>query len=351
MKYLLIDTSNMFFRARHSAHRAADAWTKLGFALHVTMMSANKVARDLGADHVVFALEGRSWRKDFYKPYKANRAVARGAMTETEAEEDKMFWETYDALTQYLLEKTNCSVIRCATAEADDIIARWIALHPKDEHIIVSSDSDFVQAVAPNVKLYNGINEHLFAVDGVTDAKGRRLSFTVESNSKLKVGKPDTEFVAPVDYQRWALFLKCVRGDGGDNVFSAYPGAPVRGSKNRVGITEAYEDRDKKGYSWNNLMLQRWLDHEGAEHRVMDDYERNRTLIDLTAQPQAIKDAVDAAIREQISHKDIGMVGAHFMKFCGRYELTKLSDHTDAIGRWLNKTYQGVLDDSSKNSN
>jgi hypothetical protein len=45
MKYVLIDTANMFFRGRHSAHRASDAWTKLGFALHVTLMAANKVAR------------------------------------------------------------------------------------------------------------------------------------------------------------------------------------------------------------------------------------------------------------------------------------------------------------------
>ena len=134
MKYLLIDTANMFFRARHSAHRASDTWTKLGFALHLTMMSINKVARKFGADHIVFALEGRSWRKDAYNPYKANRAVARAALNEAEAEEDKLFWETYDELTKYLSTKTNCSVIRCATAEADDVIARWIALHPQDEH-------------------------------------------------------------------------------------------------------------------------------------------------------------------------------------------------------------------------
>ncbi len=343
MKYLLIDTSNMFFRARHQAHRAADTWTKLGFALHLMFMSANKVARDIGADHVVFALEGRSWRKDAYAPYKANRAVARGKMNETEAEEDKMFWETYDLLTQYLAAKTNCSVLRCATAEADDIIARWIALHPEDEHVIVSSDSDFVQLVAPNVKLYNGINDHLFAVDGVTDAKGRRLAFTIESNSKIKVGKPDPAFVAPEDYQKWVLFMKCMRGDSGDNVFSAYPGVRVKGTKNQVGLTEAFEDRERRGYAWNNMMLQRWTDHEQAEHRVLDDYERNRTLIDLTAQPQEIKDVVDAVILEQVTHKDVGMVGAHFMKFCGKYDLVKLSDYADSVGRWLNATYQGVL--------
>lgn len=348
MKYLLIDTSNMFFRARHQAHRAADTWTKLGLALHLTIMSANKVARDLGADHVVFALEGRSWRKDAYKPYKANRAVARGKMSETEAEEDKLFWETYDELTKYLSTRTNCSVIRCATAEADDVIARWIALHPQDEHTIVSTDSDFVQLVAPNVRLYNGINDHLFTVDGVRNGKGQNMAFTIESNSKIKVGKADADFVPPADYAKWVLFLKCMRGDPGDNVFSAFPGVRIKGTKNSVGLTEAFADRDRKGYSWNNLMLQRWVDHESVEHKVIEDYERNAMLIDLTAQPQEVKDTVDACIREQISHRDIGMVGAHFLRFCGKYELTKLSDQAEAVGRWLNKTYQGVLDDLSK---
>jgi hypothetical protein len=204
-----------------------------------------------------------------------------------------------------------------------------------------------VQLVAPNVKLYNGINDHLFAVDGVTDAKGRRLAFTIESNSKIKVGKADPAFVAPEDYQKWVLFMKCMRGDSGDNVFSAYPGVRVKGTKNQVGLTEAFADRERRGYAWNNMMLQRWVDHEQAEHKVLDDYERNRTLIDLTAQPDDVKLAVDTAIREQITHKDIGMVGAHFLKFCGKYELTKLSDHADSVGRWLNQTYQGVLNDQS----
>ena len=347
MRYVLIDTSNMFFRARHQTHRASDAWTKLGFALHLTIMSANKVARKFGADHIVFALEGRSWRKDHYKPYKANRAEARQALSDVEAEEDKLFWETYDNLTKYLSTKTNCSVVRCATAEADDVIARWIALHPQDEHVIVSSDSDFVQLVAPNVRLYNGINDHLFTVDGVKDDKGKSLSFVVKSDSKIKVGKHDSNFVAPVDYQKWALFLKCVRGDAGDNVFSAYPGAPVKGSKNRVGLTEAFEDRDKKGYNWNNLMLQRWIDHEQQEHKVLNDYERNRMLIDLECQPDDVKAQVDAAILEQISHRDVGQVGMHFLKFCGKFELNKLSEHADTVSRWMNETYKGVLNDRS----
>ena len=167
MNYALIDTANTFFRARHIASRNSDPWEKVGMALHLTLASVNQVVRKFGIEHVVFCLEGRSWRKDYYKPYKANRAVARAALTETEAEEDKMFWETYDNLTKYLSERTNCSVIRCATAEGDDIIARWITLHPQDEHIVISSDTDFVQLLAANVKQYNGITDELITTEGI----------------------------------------------------------------------------------------------------------------------------------------------------------------------------------------
>ena len=331
MRYVLIDTANMFFRARHGAFRAADSWTKIGFALHVTLMAVNKVARRFESDHVIFALEGRSWRKDHYKPYKANRAVARGKMNEIEQEEDKMFWETYDELTKYLSTKTNCSVIRHANAEADDIIARWIALHPQDEHIIISSDTDFVQLLAPNVKQYNGITDELLTIEGIFDAKGNPV---IDKKTKQAKTIPDPS---------WLLFEKCMRGDSSDNVFSAYPGVREKGTKNKVGLREAFADRGKQGYNWNNMMLQRWTDPDGVEHKVFDDYERNRILIDLTAQPDTIKTEVDSAIREQISHKDVGQVGVRFMQFCGKYELNKCSDNADQIGRWLNETYRGVL--------
>jgi 5'-3' exonuclease len=331
MRYVLIDTANMFFRARHGAFRAADAWEKIGFALHITLMAVNKMARRFEADHVVFALEGRSWRKDFYAPYKRNRAVARAALTETEAEEDKMFWETYDELTKYLSTRTNCSVIRHATAEADDVIARWIALHPEDQHTIVSSDTDFVQLVAANVQQYNGITDELITLEGTYDAKGNAV---VDKKTKQPKATPDPA---------WLLFEKCMRGDSSDNVFSAYPGVRERGTKNKVGLREAYADRDRKGYNWNNLMLQRWTDPEGVEHRVLDDYERNRVLIDLTAQPDEVKAVVDAAIREQVSHRDVGQVGVRFMQFCGKYELNRCSESAEQFGRWMNQTYTGVL--------
>lgn len=339
MNYLIVDTANTFFRARHSAHRQADMWDKLGFAIHVTLASVNKAWREQKADHVVFCLEGRSWRKDYYKPYKANRAEARAALTDDEAEEDRLFWEAFDSLKTFLAEKTNCTVLRHENLEADDLIAGWIQSHPEDHHTIVSTDSDFVQLLAPNVNLYNGVNDHVFTTEGVRDARGRALSFVVESNSKVKVGKPDPEFVAPKDFYKWALFLKCVRGDPGDNVFSAYPGARIKGTKNHVGITEAFEDRDKKGYAWNNLMLQSWTDHLDQEHRVLDDYERNVKLIDLTAQPDDVKAKIAETIAAGSVRLNRPMIGAQFLKFCGKYDLIKLSENAGVYADLLSAGY------------
>jgi 5'-3' exonuclease len=331
MKYALVDTANTFFRARHVASRNADTWQKIGMALHLTLASVNQVVKRHGIDHVVFCLEGRSWRKDFYKPYKANRKLDESAMTESEVEENKMFWDTYEALTVYLREKTNCSVIRNPVAEADDIIARFIHLHPNDQHIIVSSDTDFIQLITENVKQYNGITNQLITLSGYYDDRDRPV---IDKKTKQHKTLGDPQFI---------LFEKCMRGDATDNVFSAYPGVRTKGSKNKVGLTEAYADRDRKGFNYNNIMLQRWTDHNGLEHRVRDDYERNVTLIDLTAQPEEIRNLVDKTIQDTVKLDHVPQVGIHFMKFCGKYELTKISDQAETYAKWLNSEYRGVL--------
>lgn len=331
MKYALIDTANTFFRARHIASRNTDTWGKIGMALHLSLASVNQIYRKFGIDHVVFALEGRSFRKDFYKPYKANRAVANQAMTEAEKEENELFWDTYEKFTTYLKEKTNVSVIRHENAEADDIIARFINLHPNDQIFIISSDTDYHQLISDRVQQYNGVANQLVTLEGFFDDKGRQI---VDKKTKEPKLLGDPQFI---------LFEKCMRGDATDNVFSAYPGVRTKGSKNKVGLIEAYEDRNKRGFHWNNMMLQRWVDHEGVEHRVKDDYERNRVLIDLNAQPQEIKDKVDEAIRNGVRTTTTPQVGSHFLKFCGKYELTKISEQAEAYAKWLNTPYEGAL--------
>lgn len=329
-KYALIDTANTFFRARHVASRNSETWEKIGMALHLTLASVNQVVRKYGIDHVVFATEGRSWRKDFYKPYKANRVVDETAQTDEEIAENKMFWETYEVFTNYLKEKTNCSVLRHENAEADDVIARFIHLHPNDQIYIISSDTDYIQLISNRVFQYNGITNQLITPEGYFDDKGKLIIDKKTKEPKL------------LEDPQYLLFKKIIRGDSTDNVFSAYPGVREKGTKSSIGIMEAYGDKDKQGYNWNNFMLQRWVDHNEVEHRVRDTYERNKILIDLTAQPDDIKQKVDDAIRNGVRVNITPQVGVHFMRFCGKYELTKISENADAYAKWLNSPYEGV---------
>jgi 5'-3' exonuclease len=335
-KYALVDFANLYFRMRHMASKNSAAEEKVGYAIHLVIASVNKIVKRFGPDiHVVVMTEGRSWRKDFYKPYKANRVVNDQDLTEAEREESTLFWETYEALIKYFTEKTNCSVLREPNAEADDLIARWIHLHPDDTHYIISSDTDFLQLIAPNVTQYNGIADYFITLGGYHDHKYNLIKDKKTKEPKLL---EDPQFI---------LFQKCMRGDGTDNVFSAYPGVRLKGTKNKVGLTEAYADREKQGFNYNNVMLQRWTDHEGVEHRVKDDYQRNVTLVDLTAQPQHIKDQCDAAIIEGVRTAHVANVGLHLMKFCGKYELTKIGEQADMYARWLNIHYTGVLRDNA----
>jgi 5'-3' exonuclease len=313
MTHILVDTANTFFRARHVIR--GDASEKIGMAIHITLNSIKKAWNDFDGSHVVFCLEGRSWRKDHYAPYKRNRKELADAMTAAEQEENKLFWECYDDFVDFIRTKTNVTVLQNSRCEADDLIARWIDRHPDQQHVIISTDKDLNQLIAPNVRQYNGIAEETMTVHGYFDKKGNPV---IDKKTKEHRKTESAE---------WTIFEKAMRGDPSDNIFSAYPGVRKKGTKSKIGLLEAFEDRNSRGYAWNNLMLSKWVDPEGMEHRVLDDYERNRLLVDLHAQPEAIVQELDQTIdNAKAENKQISQVGIRFMKFCAKYDLQKITE-------------------------
>lgn len=208
--FLIVDLSHMFYRMRHVVR--GDASEKTGMALHVLFSSLNKAWRIHKADHVVFALDGHSWRKSLYPPYKANRSDAKLALSVAEQEENKLFFEAYDIFKEFIKNRTNCTVLENSMLEADDTIAWFIKYHIDDKHIIVSSDADFEQLLANNVTLYNGVTDTTTTINGVFDYKGKPIT---DKKTGLPKNAPDPE---------WSVFEKCVRGCSTDNIFSACPG-------------------------------------------------------------------------------------------------------------------------------
>lgn len=322
--YIVIDLANMFFRSRHVVRGDID--TKVGMAIHITLSSLKKAWQDFDGDHTVICLEGRSWRKDYYEPYKRNRKEARAAMTAKEEEEDRVFWEIFDELKTFLIEKTNVTVLQHKQLEADDLIAGWVQNHPDDKHVIVSTDGDFAQLISPNVSQYNGVTNVTITHEGYFDDSGKPV---IDKKTGAEKPAPDTE---------WLLFEKCIRGDTSDNVFSAYPGVRKKGTKNKIGMLDAFEDKHTRGFNWNNLMLQRWVDHNGKEHRVIDDYNRNVVLCDLSAQPNDIRKIINSEITN-VSAKNITQVGMKLIKFCAKWDMQKIADQAAYYSKPLSAKY------------
>jgi 5'-3' exonuclease len=248
-------------------------------------------------------------------------------MTVKEQEEDKLFWEAFEEFKNFVTEKTNCTILQHPQLEADDLIAGFVQSHPLDKHVIISTDGDFAQLINSNVSQYNGVGDLHITHEGTFDAKGKPVK-------DKKTGEPKA-----AQDPEWMLFEKCMRGDTSDNVFSAYPGVRTKGSKNKVGLTEAFEDRKSKGFSWNNLMLQRWVDHNGQEHRVLEDYQRNVTLCDLTAQPADIRKIITETVTLNAKPKDVTQVGIRMLKFCNAWDMKKIADNIQSYAEPFQAKY------------
>lgn len=340
--FIHTDGSNLFHRQINMTNPAMGLDSAIGMALHMILSSMKKEYNKWGGTHTVFYMEGRSWRKDIYPEYKLNRKVAFAKQTPTEQENHTILVEAFDDLVQYLDEKTNITVLRNPGAEADDMIAIFIDAHPDDIHILISSDSDFFQLLRyPNVTIYDPVKDIQIKQDGIYDDDNNRLEFTVTSTAKIKVGAKNPTFVCEPKWYEYALFLKCIRGDTTDNIFSAYPGVREKGTKKSVGIREAYEDINGKGYSWNNFMLQKWTDHNDVEHRVKERYELNKRLIDLSEIPQEVKDASLAIIAETVARPPVPAIeiGMGFMRFCGRWDLKRIGNNSEAFMNMMKSKY------------
>lgn len=337
-KHIIVDTYNLFFRCIHVAK--GDAFTKAGLSLHIMLRSIRKLWAEHKADHVVFCLEGKSWRTTVYPKYKMARKVSKNLATKQEREEMEILIDSLHNFIAFLKNETNVTVLQNEIVEGDDFVGRWVQNHPNDEHIVVSGDSDFLQLVDDNISIYDGVRDLMIAKNGVTDEDGDSVAFTItSSNAKLKVGKKDPDFTPEADWYEWALFLKCIRGDTGDSIFSAFP--KVRETK----IRAAWEDRASKGFDWNNLMQQEWVDgkdedDEDVKAKVSDRYALNQLLIDLTLQPQEIKEVMDQTIATETTKAKKGMVGLSLMKFCKKMELINIGKEAERHATYLNAGYQ-----------
>lgn len=249
---LIVDVNNILWKIRHTTRlnkRKKDAFVpQLLFLKFIDEMNA--MFKKYQCTGAVCAFEGRNnWRKTVYTDYK-NREI------------DDIYYEDVQEaivmLREFLEEHTSIYSLSVTGAEADDVIAVVCQESSDDvENIIISSDRDFVQ---------------LLKHDGV------RL-FSPQQNEERTCEDPEFE-----------LFLKCVRGDPSDNIYSAYP--RVRKTK----LEEAFY-----GESISYLNLMETINKDGT--KVGDRYTDNRLLIDLEKQPTGVRSRISDSIANYVTGK------------------------------------------------
>lgn len=342
--YIIVDFANLAHRCKHVT--MGDAATKAGMALHICFNSLRQIWRKFDADHIVVCLEGRSWRRDVYPEYKAHRRVQDALKTKHEREEDEFYFEVMENFTTFLKDKTNVTVLQSDMVEGDDFVARWVDLHPDDNHIILSGDSDFYQLLSDKVTIFDGVKGWTITNKQVLDENNKPAvkQKTVKEKVILKNGKTKEvkktvkEEISPPDPE-YELFKKIIRGDSSDNIMSAKPGVREAGSKKKPGIIECFNDRKDRGFDWNNFMQDTWEDHEGKEIRVLDAYKFNEKLINLRQQPEEIKELMDAVIVDAVQQPSKQGVGIWFLKFCDQMNLVNIARNPNDYAVFLGAAY------------
>jgi hypothetical protein len=198
---------------------------------------------------IVICCDSRSWRKDVYPEYKANRKTGR--------EKDKHDWaaifDLIESTLNDLRENFPYPVIKIEKAEADDIIGA-LTVHKSipligEDVVIISADKDFIQ-----------LQRH-----------GHVIQWSPLFNKMVK--DPD-----PVKY----LFEHLLKGDTGDGV------------PNVLSPDNVLVDHIRQSPMTKKKMAE-WWDSKDKLKEVMPqevfrNYIRNREMIDLDRTPEAIID-------------------------------------------------------------
>ena len=200
---------------------------------------------------MVICCDSKSWRKDYFPYYKANRKKSRD-----KSADEKQYWETvFETINEVIDDLRNFfpyKVIKVDGAEADDIIGTLARQTQEFGHfedvLIISGDKDFAQLQKyDNVKQYSPIQK----------------KFIVEKNPR--------KFLAE-------HILKGDKGDGVPNVKSADNVLAEGGRQTPVSkkFIDSIIDADwpEDSTAWNT--------------EIERNFQRNKKLIDLDETPEAI---------------------------------------------------------------
>jgi hypothetical protein len=175
------------------------------------------------------------------------------------------------------------------------------------------------------------MDDRVVTKEGIIGEHNKLLKFTLK-DGKITISKTDPfvgKYDTPTPMKDWidyALFMKCVRGDKSDNIFSAYPRVREKSTTKSIGIEDAFKDRITKGYNWQSFMNATWKNPLGETKIVKECYELNKKIIDLDEIPEDLKKDIDKHINEVLNKEPIGNVSMNLVRYLQEHQLVRLGE-------------------------
>jgi hypothetical protein len=285
----IIDLSNLLHSTYHAQVRFDKSLKndndKYAMWRFLLLNSILNVKNKLQPQEIVLAVDSSSWRKEFFKYYKARRILKRKEQTDFNYEE---FFEISNGFIEEITEVFPYKVIKVERAEADDIIGVLAHLLSDKQVTIVSRDKDFKQLLRnPNIKLYDPIDKNYKTVECA-----------------------------------YAYLLDHIlRGDSGDDV------------PNMLSDDNTFVDSTKRQTKITKKVLaevnEKGLELFAIDRNVMDNYERNKKLVELS------KDEIPDDVWEEtiFTYNQLNPKGDYMkvMQFLRKYKIRSLTEKAGAF--------------------
>ena len=237
-----------------------------GYIRHMVLNSLknyNKQHKEEYGEMVLCYDGSKNWRKSVYPQYKAHRPKVR-----SESPEDwDLIFKWIHTIKDEIRETFPYRVVHVDTAEADDIIAVLAReSDPFEKHLIISSDKDFVQLHSiTGLKQYDPIRKRWITGD-------------------------------PAE----SLLEKVFYGDKGDGVPNILSDDAVFTEGRRQTPLQKKKYESWKGFEDPVAVLPREL---------ISNYKRNKTMVDLKAQPKEVEKAILAKYDEGVKGRNDKIFG------------------------------------------
>jgi len=358
----VIDGNYFLFRTLYVLPRKSKKTEMLGTDEDATVFM-RKLATDFAyqirlfeglIDKVVWTIDSRSWRKDFYPEaeYKGNRK-----------QDSSINWANFSKVTEeftQLLIKQGVIYSKINGAEGDDLMYAWNteSLANDKSVIMFTGDKDLVQLVnksqnnnthtilfSPAHKklyTYQGFSEWLSTEEKETstdlfdvlktssspESQSKKLLSSIISKKKVSVIEVD-----PEDFR----FRKVLTGDSGDNVPPAYwhISKPKNGKSRRYGISESKatsiiaEFKEKHGslshmYLYEdgyitdlaNILIRHMKAKHMSREQIISNIKSNVNLMVLSSHtiPEGILDEMFSSVESQININELVLPNISTMK-------------------------------------